>query len=201
MFPILQDPVQISLYEIKLLAEYEEKASVDLGVVLMLCVSCFLLLLWKQSYEKGKLPPGPTPLPIIGNILQLNVENISRSLSDFSKAYGPVFTLYFAIKPTVVHGYEAMKEALIDLGEEFSGRFLLTLLVEIIFSNGKTCKEIQRFSLLTLWNFRMGKRSIEDCVQEEASYLEEALRKTKVGAWVCVILHSVTLTLTDLSLQ
>ena len=34
-----------------------------------------------------------------------------------------MFTLYFGPKPTVVvHGYEAIKEALDDLGEEFSGR-------------------------------------------------------------------------------
>lgn len=43
--------------------------------------------------------------------------------SQLSKVYGPVFTVYFGMKPTVVlHGYEAVKEALIDLGEEFSGR-------------------------------------------------------------------------------
>ena len=43
--------------------------------------------------------------------------------SQLSKVYGPVFTLYFDMKPMVVlHGYEAVKEALIDLGEEFFGR-------------------------------------------------------------------------------
>lgn len=37
--------------------------------------------------------------------------------------YGPVFTLYFGMKPTVIlHGYEAVKEALIDHGEEFAER-------------------------------------------------------------------------------
>lgn len=42
---------------------------------------------------------------------------------QFSKVYGPVFTLYFGRKPAVVlHGYEAVKEALIDHGEEFAGR-------------------------------------------------------------------------------
>ncbi|XP_035882911.1 cytochrome P450 2C19-like isoform X4 [Phyllostomus discolor] len=93
-------------------------------VGLVLCLSCLLLLsLWKQSSGKGKLPPGPTPLPIIGNMLQLDVKNISKSLSNLSKIYGPVFTVYFGRKPTVVlHGYEAVKEALIDQAEEFSGR-------------------------------------------------------------------------------
>ena len=43
--------------------------------------------------------------------------------SQLSKVYGSVFTLYFGMKPTVVlHGYEVVKEALIDLGEEFSRR-------------------------------------------------------------------------------
>ncbi|KAF5911225.1 hypothetical protein HPG69_019593 [Diceros bicornis minor] len=158
----------------------------DLVVVLVLCLSCLLLLsLWKQSSRKGKLPPGPTPLPIIGNILQLDVRDISKSLSNISKVYGPVFTLYLGLEPTVVlHGYEAVKEALIDLGEEFSGRgsFPVAQRVNkgqgILFSNGKRWKEIRRFSLMTLRNFGMGKRSIEDRVQEEARCLVEEFRKT-----------------------
>ena len=51
-----------------------------------------------------------------------------RLLSQLSKVYGPVFTVYFGVKPFVVlHGYEAVKEALIDLGEEFSGRGMFPL--------------------------------------------------------------------------
>ena len=43
--------------------------------------------------------------------------------SQLSEVYSPVFTVYFGMKPMVVlHGYEAVKEALIDVGEEFSGR-------------------------------------------------------------------------------
>ncbi|XP_058399566.1 cytochrome P450 2C19-like [Diceros bicornis minor] len=158
-------------------------------VVLVLCLSCLLLLsLWKQSSGKGKLPSGPTPLPIIGNILQLGVKDISKSLSKLSKVYGPVFTLYFGMKRTVVlHGYEAVKEALIDLGEEFSGRGSFPVPERankghgIVFSNGKRWKEIRRFSLMTLRNFGMGKRSIEDRVQEEACCLVEELGKTNAS--------------------
>uniref|UniRef100_A0A8D0ZB15 unspecific monooxygenase n=1 Tax=Sus scrofa TaxID=9823 RepID=A0A8D0ZB15_PIG len=55
----------------------------DGAVVLVLCLSCLLLLsLWKQNSGKGRLPPGPTPLSILGNILQLDVKDISKSLSN-----------------------------------------------------------------------------------------------------------------------
>uniref|UniRef100_A0A2K5YCB0 unspecific monooxygenase n=1 Tax=Mandrillus leucophaeus TaxID=9568 RepID=A0A2K5YCB0_MANLE len=151
----------------------------DSLVVLVLCLSCLLLLsLWRQRSGRGKLPPGPTPLPVIGNILQIDIKDVSKSLTNLSKVYGPVFTLYFGLERMVVlHGYEAVKEALIDLGEEFSGRGHFPLADRanrgfgIIFSNGKRWKEIRRFSLMTLRNFGMGKRSIEDRVQEEARCL------------------------------
>uniref|UniRef100_A0A8C9PSE7 unspecific monooxygenase n=1 Tax=Spermophilus dauricus TaxID=99837 RepID=A0A8C9PSE7_SPEDA len=148
----------------------------DPVVALILGVSCLLLLsFWRHRSRRGKLPPGPTPLPIIGNILQIDVKDISKSLTNLSKVYGPVFTLYLGMKPIVVlHGYEAVKEALVDHGEEFAGRNSIPIFKRskknfgIIFSNGKTWKEIRRFSLMTLRNFGMGKRSIEDRVQEEA---------------------------------
>ncbi|XP_021555500.1 cytochrome P450 2C41 isoform X2 [Neomonachus schauinslandi] len=158
----------------------------DPVVVLVLCLSFWLLLsLWKQSSGKGKLPPGPTPLPFIGNILQVDVKDISKSLSNLSKAYGPVFTLYLGMKPTVVlHGYEAVKEALIDMGEEFSARGSFPIAEKLnkghglLFTSGKRWKELRRFSLMTLRNLGMGKSDLESRVQEEACHLVEELRKT-----------------------
>uniref|UniRef100_A0A8C6GS35 unspecific monooxygenase n=1 Tax=Mus spicilegus TaxID=10103 RepID=A0A8C6GS35_MUSSI len=158
-----------------------------LGVFLGPLLTCLLLLsLWKQNSQRRNLSPGPTPLPIIGNILQLDLKDISKSLRNFSKVYGPVFTLYLGRNPAVVlHGYEAVKEALIDHGEEFAGRGTFPVADKfikrcgVVFSSGRTWKEMRRFSLMTLRNFGMGRRSIEDRVQEEARCLVDELKKTK----------------------
>ncbi|XP_068817973.1 cytochrome P450 2C21-like isoform X3 [Capricornis sumatraensis] len=158
----------------------------DLFVVLVICLSILIFLfLWNQRHGKGKLPPGPTPLPIVGNILQINIKNISKSISKATEDYGPVFTLYFGMKPTVVlHGYEAVKQVLIDQSEEFSGRGSLPAAdninqgLGIVFSNGEQWKQTRRFSLMVLRNMGMGKKTIEHRIQEEALCLVEALKKT-----------------------
>ncbi|XP_064344307.1 cytochrome P450 2C21 isoform X2 [Camelus dromedarius] len=161
----------------------------DLFIVLVICLSFLIFLfLWNQSYAKGKLPPGPTPLPIIGNILQINIKDVTKSLSKLAEVYGPVFTVYFGMKPTVVlYGYEAVKEALIDQSEEFSGRGSLPIVdrinqgLGIVFSSGEKWKQTRRFSLMVLRNMGMGKKTIEDRIQEEALCLVESLKKTNAS--------------------
>jgi hypothetical protein len=71
------------------------RISMDPILVLVFTLSClFLLSLWRQSSERGKLPPGPTPLPIIGNILQINVKDICQSFTNVSMPYAsPVFCM------------------------------------------------------------------------------------------------------------
>ncbi|GAB2211966.1 hypothetical protein Droror1_Dr00025306 [Drosera rotundifolia] len=54
-----------------------------------------------------KLPPGPVPLPVIGNLLQLgNIfqlgKNPHKSFATLAKSYGPLMTLCFGQLTTVV---------------------------------------------------------------------------------------------------
>ncbi|XP_068927368.1 cytochrome P450 2C23-like isoform X1 [Petaurus breviceps papuanus] len=156
-------------------------------LTLVVCVSFLVILaLWRKYYKGRKLPPGPVPLPFFGNMLQLDLKDLSMSLCKLSEKYGPVFTVYLGSQPVVIlHGYKALKEALIDQGEIFGGRGKIPIFDDnykghgIIFSQGEKWKQIRRFSLTTLRNFGMGKKSIEERVQEEAQFLLEELRKTK----------------------
>uniref|UniRef100_A0A8D0Q834 Cytochrome P450 n=1 Tax=Sus scrofa TaxID=9823 RepID=A0A8D0Q834_PIG len=99
-------------------------ASGLLLVALLTCLTIMVLMsVWRQRKLQGKLPPGPTPLPFIGNYLQLNTEQMYNSLMKISQRYGPVFTVHLGPRRIVVLcGYDAVKEALVDQAEEFSGR-------------------------------------------------------------------------------
>uniref|UniRef100_G3U4I4 Cytochrome P450 n=1 Tax=Loxodonta africana TaxID=9785 RepID=G3U4I4_LOXAF len=155
-------------------------------IFLALCFSCLIILIaWKRISKGGKLPPGPMPLPFLGNILQVRTDTTFQSFMKLKEKYGPVFTVYMGPRPVVVLcGHEAVKEALVDQADDFSGRGELASIERnflghgVALANGERWRILRRFSLTILRDFGMGKRSIEERIQEEAGYLLEALRKT-----------------------
>ncbi|KAM3911025.1 cytochrome P450 2A5-like [Leptodactylus fuscus] len=161
----------------------------ELGVsgTLLLAVLVSLVLyffIWRRKLKKKNTPPGPPPLPLLGTMLHMSPKEMPQSLMKLSEKYGPVFTIYLSSTPAVVlAGYDCVKEALIDNGDVFSFRGpseLADLLFKgygLIMTNGERWKLLRRFSLSTLRNFGMGKRSIEERIQEEAHYLTEEFKK------------------------
>nr|XP_042700843.1 cytochrome P450 2C23-like [Chrysemys picta bellii] len=153
----------------------------------MLITGCLLLLLFLLLFRApsgqgpGRLPPGPAPLPVLGNLTQ-NVLPLYRSYRWLCQEYGPIFTVWLGPRPTVVLcGYEVVREALVEHSEEFSGRAPIPLLKQLtqgygfVNTNGERWRQLRRFTLTTLRNLGMGKRPLEQRVQEEAQHLAQAV--------------------------
>ncbi|XP_074010585.1 cytochrome P450 2C19-like isoform X2 [Numenius arquata] len=157
------------------------------AVVLLVCVACLLsIAAWKGRSGKGKMPPGPAPLPILGNVLQVKPKDLAKTLQKLSEEYGPVFTVHLGSDPVVVlYGHDVVKEALIDRADEFAARGHMPIGdranngLGIVFSNNEEWLQVRRFALTTLRNFGMGKRSIEERIHEETEHLLEEINKTK----------------------
>ncbi|XP_050203961.1 cytochrome P450 76T24-like [Mercurialis annua] len=66
----------------------------------------FLFTVWicihVLTFSRKSLPPGPRPLPIIGNLIQLGSTNPHIVLTNLSKKFGPLMTLKLGFKTTVV---------------------------------------------------------------------------------------------------
>ncbi|XP_063793839.1 cytochrome P450 2G1-like [Pseudophryne corroboree] len=158
------------------------------GTILLTTLLSLIIFyfIWNNIYRRPKLPPGPTPLPLIGNLMQVRNGEMAKTLMELGKQYGSVYTFHFGPRPVVVFcGYEAVKEALVDHGDDFIGRGRQPT-VDRVFqgyglmtSEGNRWKQLRRFSLSTLRQYGLGKRSINERIQEECSFLVQELRTYK----------------------
>ncbi|XP_036399224.1 cytochrome P450 2D15-like isoform X1 [Megalops cyprinoides] len=156
-----------------------------LGSLILLWISfCLLLFLFRTQRPKN-FPPGPRPVPVFGNLLQLNLKNPLNDLQKLAGRYGKVFSLYIGSRPAVViSGMQAMKEALVTRSVEFAGR-PQDLMVNDVTNNkgvvllnyGPYWKEQRRFALMLLRNFGMGKQSMEERILGEISHIISHLEK------------------------
>lgn len=79
------------------------------------------LLQWKRL--RNKLPPGPPPLPLLGNLLQLDKTDMRKTFLKWHKQYGPMYTVWLGTDPQVfVSGYDLLQELFVKQGELFINR-------------------------------------------------------------------------------
>ncbi|GAV79597.1 p450 domain-containing protein [Cephalotus follicularis] len=99
-------------------------------------ISCLLCLLFtfilvgtfhsksRTSKFQGKLPPGPVPLPILGNFLELG-DKPHVSLANLAKAHGPIMSLKLGQVTTIVFSSATMANEVLQKHDlSFSNRLI-----------------------------------------------------------------------------
>ncbi|CAB1344809.1 unnamed protein product, partial [Coregonus sp. 'balchen'] len=161
-----------------------------LGSVVLLWLFILLLFFFIRVRRPKNFPPGPRPLPILGNLLQLDPVNPLKDLERLKRRYGNVFSLYIGSRPAVaLNGLEVVREALVTHAAEYAGRpthLLISHVFEgkgIVMANyGSSWRDHRRFALTTLRNFGVGKHPMEERILEEVSHICTELESSAGGS-------------------
>nr|XP_014350921.1 PREDICTED: cytochrome P450 2D15-like [Latimeria chalumnae] len=160
----------------------------------LLALFCTVFLLIFDFIKRRKVwksyPPGPWELPFVGSMFHVNLRSPHLSISKLRQTFGDVYSLQYAWRNVVVlNGYEVIKEALVKNAEAFADRPHLPLYEKLGYTEnnkgialahyGRSWKEQRRFTLFTLRNFGLGKKSLEERIIEEAGFLTAAFQSQK----------------------
>ncbi|PNI48623.1 CYP2D7 isoform 7 [Pan troglodytes] len=95
-------------------------------VPLAVIVAIFLLLvdlMHRRQRWAARYPPGPLPLPGLGNLLHVDFQNTPYCFDQLRRRFGDVFSLQLAWTPVVVlNGLAAVREAMVTRGEDTADR-------------------------------------------------------------------------------
>ncbi|KAM9316381.1 uncharacterized protein PAF06_007392 [Gastrophryne carolinensis] len=166
-----------------LLLLIEDMISIDPVTILLSVVTIFFLAHVFSNHKYKNFPPGPRPLPIIGNVHSINMKRPHETFIKLSKRYGTVFSVQIGMRKMVILcGYDTIKDALLNHAEALSDRPITPLVYNIlknygvIFSNGENWQVMRRFTLSTLRDYGMGKKTIEDKISEEAECMIQSFK-------------------------
>jgi len=97
---------------------------VNATTVLVALTTLAAYALYKSTKRPAGFPPGPTALPLLGNLgAFLSQKSVNEVFVDFRKKYGDIFSLKFANQDVIVlNTIDVVKEALVKKAVEFAGR-------------------------------------------------------------------------------
>ncbi|GMT12494.1 hypothetical protein PFISCL1PPCAC_3791, partial [Pristionchus fissidentatus] len=128
---------------------------------------------------------GPTPLPLLGNVIQLVWNfpgmNVYQGWRD---KFGPIYTWWMGPMHVItINDFDLIQEMFVNDGETYADRKTVGGVSEfyrggsygIADTNGRVWREQRRFALHTLRDFGLGKDAMQKRILHEASDLLTAL--------------------------
>ncbi|CAA7268209.1 unnamed protein product [Cyclocybe aegerita] len=103
-------------------------------VYLSLLVAVVSAVLWNNSRKRSRLPPGPTGLPIIGNVLDMAVTDVHVAARKWSEDYGDdVISVATFGHPTIIlNSSQAVNDLLVGRGANYSSRPHMPMIVDLV---------------------------------------------------------------------
>ncbi|CAG7734935.1 unnamed protein product [Allacma fusca] len=128
----------------------------------------------------GKTPPGPTPLPFVGNALSFG-KALHLTINKWSEQYGKIYQMYMLDKRTVVLSDVELAKKAYQI-PALQGRPRLEMMEYegvrhgIMLTSGQEWQEQRRFTLRHLRDFGFGKNYMESLILDEVDELIEWLK-------------------------
>ncbi|MBN3280709.1 CP2R1 hydroxylase, partial [Polyodon spathula] len=155
------------------------------GLVIIFLSILLIRQLLKQRRPRG-FPPGPTPLPVIGNVLSL-ISEPHVYMKKQSEIHGQIFSMDLGgISTIIINGYDAIKECLLHQSEVFADRPSLPLFKKLTNMGGLlNCKygrgwiEHRKLAVSSFRFFGYGQKTFENKISEECMFFIDAIDKYK----------------------
>jgi cytochrome P450 len=163
--------------------------------MLLLLLLCFVLLLLFIHRRRwlcrlpAAFPPGPAPLPIIGNIHQVGFD-LKAAFDGWRRRYGPVVGFRLGSQLSIViSDFNLLNECFKDdrycgrpanlqeIFAAFFGNGTERSTGGIVFSHGEYWREQRKFAMKTLKDFGVGKSNLQAVINDEVAKLVEELRE------------------------
>ncbi|CAB1326476.1 unnamed protein product [Coregonus sp. 'balchen'] len=153
----------------------------DLKSCLLVIFLLLLLVDFLKHRNPPEFPPGPWPLPFLGNVF---IGFGYQAMDKVAERFGNVFSLRWGGEKVVfVSGYKMVKEVLMTQGDNFLDRPASPLFSDIFkdcgisVSNGYRWRRQRQFSVAHLKHFGEGKKTLELHVQQECNFLCQAFQQ------------------------
>ncbi|EFA85204.1 cytochrome P450 family protein [Heterostelium album PN500] len=131
--------------------------------------------------RRSDMPPGPIPLPVVGNLFQVGTKP-HISLLNLSHIYGGAMTLFLGkVQSVVITDPEYIKEVFVNQSDYTTDRFLSNTTqiignnIDLLFSNGDYWKRL-RFILASCFIKMKSHLSIIEKIQTETFRLTDAFQ-------------------------
>ncbi|XP_010188917.1 PREDICTED: cytochrome P450 2J2-like, partial [Mesitornis unicolor] len=157
--------------------------SISFQMLLIFLVVFLLIADYMKKRKPKNFPPSPISLPLLGHAYLLIFRNPQTVTEKLPERYGDIFSMHVgSIWCVFVNGLQMVKEVLVNQGENFLERPDIPINRDafgnkgLISSSGHLWKQQRRFTLTTLRNFGLGKRGLEERIQEECQFLVDEFR-------------------------